>query len=681
MNHSNLSILPVYSAYHPDACIGPARLLKHQVATLEAFQNPDIDVIFNTAMTGDGKSLAAYLPAFRSRDVRLLAMYPTNELIQDQYAALYRYQRDLGLILPRCDMMHGSRITQLMYEHDEDRRFEEVRKFLVRNNLLLTNPDLVHLMFSHQSGWEHQSKELAVTAGSFFDVFLFDEFHVFGVPQAIAVMNMLGYLLANYRKKPDERKKFLFLSATPNSLLTRMFDRSGIRYTVIRGEYAATASADYRCILQPCTLSLHEISQDAPVETWVQEHVDDLLHFFQEHRRSKAAILVYSVATARRLVAFLRDYLKPYGLEVGENTGLASVEEKRASFDKDILVGTTTVDIGVDFRINYLIFEASNAGSFLQRFGRLGRHDDFDTYQAHALLPRFVLERLEQKFSPGQEIKRDVFNEAIREVFPAEQEFEHYARRWGVVQAAQVLVRLKSQEKRDANTAFAQALQEQYEHFYGPANQPIMGKAIKKYYAYSRPENAPEIIAELSSFRGQSPLACGIWDIDDKLKIYDLFFLLANTEFEVLDEKVFMHTAKERNLDEREFRNKKFYLRVWNYLPKPRSLILGLRRNLREEAQIIHQAIVLNDFFVREPALPWLDRVNRQLKPLRLSCLLSTRPIRELRGKYALPGIFPMYRLKDGWGQDYTVVFGQEALLLDTLLFFQKPDENLAMML
>jgi CRISPR-associated endonuclease/helicase Cas3 len=677
----NLSILPVYSAYHPDARIGQVRLLKHQVATLEAFHNPDIDVIFNTAMTGDGKSLAAYLPAFRDRDLRLLAMYPTNELIKDQYAALDKYQQNLRLVLPRNDMMHGPRISQLMREHDEDRRFEEARKFLVRNNLLLTNPDLIHLMLSHQYGWEHQGKELAVTVGSFFDYFLFDEFHVFGVPQTIAVMNMLGYLLANYRKKPNERKKFLFLSATPNRLLTRLFDLSSIRYTVVQGDYGSTARADYRRILQPCQLSLHEVSQDASAETWVQEHVDDLLIFFKEHKNSKAAILVYSVATARRMVTFLRDYLKPYGLEVGENTGLSSAEERRESFSKHVLVGTTTVDIGVDFHINYLVFEASNAGSFLQRFGRLGRHDEFDIYQAHALLPRFVLERLEQKFSSGQEVERGVLNEAISEVFPAEQEFAHYARRWGVVQAAQVLAKLKGQEKRDANAAFSQVLQEQYEHFYATTDQPVMGKALKKYFAYSRAGNAPEIINELSSFRGLSPLACGIWDSDNTFKTYDLFFLLTNTEFEVLDEEVFMQAVREQNLDEREFRNKQFYLRIRKYLPERRALVLGLRRNLREEAQILHQAIVLNDFFVREPSFPWLDRVNKQLKPLRLPCLLSTRPIRELRGRYALPGSFPLYSLKDGWGQDYTVVFGQEALLLDTLLFFQKPGDDLAMML
>ncbi len=49
----------------------------------------DVDVIFNTAMTGDGKSLAGYLPAFQDGK-SIIAMYPTNELIQDQYGSLLR---------------------------------------------------------------------------------------------------------------------------------------------------------------------------------------------------------------------------------------------------------------------------------------------------------------------------------------------------------------------------------------------------------------------------------------------------------------------------------------------------------------------------------------------------------------------------------------------------------------
>ena len=56
-----LQIQPVYSEEHPDPQykIGSLRLLRHQVETWDAIKNAEIDVVFNTAMTGDGKSLAA----------------------------------------------------------------------------------------------------------------------------------------------------------------------------------------------------------------------------------------------------------------------------------------------------------------------------------------------------------------------------------------------------------------------------------------------------------------------------------------------------------------------------------------------------------------------------------------------------------------------------------------------
>src|SRR5258707_11231700 len=680
MDSSFLRILPVYSAYHSDAHIGSMRLLNHQVETWEAFRNPDIDVLFNVAMTGDGKSLAAYLPAFQDQQ-NVIAMYPTNELVLDQFGASGRYQRDLGLRLPHFNTMYGEKISRLVREHDSQKRLEEIRKLLQGNGILLTNPDLVHLMLSHQYGWDHQRKELAVTTGSSFDYFLFDEFHVFGVPQAISVTNMLGYLLVNYRAKPNERKKFLFLSATPSHLLTNLLERGGVRYKIVRGNYLSTPQKDYRCILQPCELNLHEISQEAPTETWVLEHLDDIRHFFEAHPGSKAALLVYSGATARRLVKLLKDYFEPLGIQIGENTGLASREEREASYHKQILVGTSTVDIGVDFHINYLIFEASNAGSFLQRFGRLGRHEGFGIYQAHALVPRFVLERLEQRFAAGQEVEREQLNETIREVFPVEQEFLGYTRCWGVVQAAQVLAELKGQEKRDANTAFSQALQEQYERFYAEPNKPAMSKALKKYWALNTPGNAPEIIAELNSFRGQSPLSCGIWDTDDKLKTYDLFFLLANANVEALTGDAFLQEVRKRGLDEREFLHKRFYLRIWDYEQKREPLVLGLQDSLAEKAHILHHATVLNNFFLREPRSTSLDQINRHLKTIRLPCLISPKSRPELRGQLSLGSIFPLYRLQDKWGQEYSVAFGEEALLLDSLLFFLKMKDDRALLL
>ena len=675
-----LSILPVYSEQYtgPGQQIGSIHLLKHQVETLKAFNDPDIDVIFNVAMTGDGKSLAAYLPAFQQHK-SIIAMYPTNELVQDQYRALPKYEQDLQIRLPRYNTMYSDKITQLMREHDNAIRFEEVRKLLERNGILLTNPDLIHLMMSHQYGWDHQRKELPVTIGAYFDYFLFDEFHIFGVPQVISVMNMLGYLNVNYRDRPTDRKKFVFLSATPSKLMNDLLERGGLRYKKIEGSYLSTEQPGYHQILQPCELELHEVSQETPTECWIEEHLEEILNFFILHPKSKAAILVYSVATARRLYARLKAYFEPHGITVGENTGLTHRDDRRASFEKQILVGTSTVDIGVDFRINYLIFEAYNSGSFLQRFGRLGRHAGFPIYQAHALLPRFVLERLTLKLGALGEVERETFNEEVREAFPVEAEFKSYTQRLGVLQAAQVLAELQGQSKKDANEAFTSALSSQYDLFYGAQTQSVMTKALKKYWAIRNKQ--PEILAELSSFRGISPLSCGVWDTDDHLQTYDLFFLLTNTEFVVLSSAEFMQEVKRRGLEERDYKDQLLYLKIIKYVPERQQLILGLPFVVADYAARLHTVQVLDNFFVSEPSFTGRDQVNRVLKTKSLACILSDMGRKELKQRLNLPTMFPIQRVQDKTGAEYAVAFGQEALLLDSLLFWRKTNGDQAMFL
>lgn len=673
-----LHIYPVYSEEQldPNYQIGSMRLLKHQVTTYEAFNDPDIDVIFNTAMTGDGKSLAAYLPAFKDNR-QLIAMYPTNELIQDQHGSLQQYERGIDLSMPSNATMYGEEITRLMRVHDIPSRLEAVRQLLQRNKLLLTNPDLIHLMMSYQYGWEHLRKELPATIGAYFDYFLFDEFHIFGVPQVIAVMNMLVSLDVLYRENPIDRKKFVFLSATPSKLLDGLLQRGGLRYRRIEGKYCSAEQPGYRCILQGCELNLHEVGQDATTEVWVEEHLQEIHQFFRSHAGSKAAILVYSVATARRLYARLKEYFEQLGITVGENTGLTKWEDRRDSYNKHILVGTTTVDIGVDFHINYLIFEAWNAGSFLQRFGRLGRHEGYGEYEAHALIPRFVLERLRMKFGATSEVERKAFNEEIRVAFPTEQEFEGYTRRWGVVQAAQVLVELQGLGKRDENRAYTEALTEQFERLYGAPGKAVIARAQKKYMALR--EKAPAILEELQSFRGQSPLTCAVWDTDDHLQTYDLIFLLANTEYEFMEKEVFLQEVRKRGLDERNFRDTLLCFRVWRYVPERMQVVLGLNTIVEEQA--IHNVSVRPGFVVKEPRAIWLDQVNARLKALKLVCLISDIPRKELKGLLNLGGLFPLHMLQDGAGSAYTVAFGQEALLLGSLLFYRKAKDERPMML
>ncbi len=678
VNSISLHILPVYSAYHSTEQVGTTRLLKHQVETWEAFNDPDVDVVVNTAMTGDGKSLGAYLPAFRD-DKHVIAMYPTNELIRDQHNALPSYEQRLGIHLPHNDTMFSAKISELMRSQDISQRLEAVRNLLRWNNILLTNPDIVHLIMSLQYGWDHRRKELPHELSASYDYLLFDEFHVFGVPQVIAVTNMLGYFLALYERKQEQRRKFVFLSATPSKLFDTLLERGGVRYKRISGIYSSSEQDDYRRILQPCDLELHEITQEQRTEQWIGTRLNEIRSFFEQYPNSKGAILVNSVATARRLVKLLKEELEqPYGITIGENTGLTNPVQRKASFEKTLLVGTSTVDIGVDFRINLLIFEAFNAGSFIQRFGRLGRHEGYSVYRAYALVPRFVLERFGLRYRNDAELKRGSFNASVHEVFPVETEFKHYARRWGVVQAAQVVEELRHLQ--DENTQFAEALERRYEQFYGSESSGlVMKKAGKRYWGIKR--NCPEIIAELISFRGQSPLSCGVWDVDGHVQTYSLFFLLTNTCFRIIEREEFMQQVRAQGGDEKEFERQLLYFQVEEYVPERKSLLLYTPKDMLSQSENFHKVLVESGITVREPKATWLHEVNRRLGKCNLVCIISDKQPDELKQSLHLGALFQVVRLEDKYGSSYSIIFGQEALLAETELFFRKTKSDNPMIL
>ena len=154
-----IKILPVYSRLsQSDPIAGVPEdlsLREHQVKTYNAIRDPDVDVVFNTAMTGDGKSLAAYLPALLDNR-RVLAMYPTNELIRDQCEQIKSYcnlfSRD---ITPEC--MFSERLYDLRAELELGSQASAIEFLAEGHEILLTNPDIFNLIANFKYMSEHQN--------------------------------------------------------------------------------------------------------------------------------------------------------------------------------------------------------------------------------------------------------------------------------------------------------------------------------------------------------------------------------------------------------------------------------------------------------------------------------------------------------------------------------------------
>jgi hypothetical protein len=64
-----------------------------------------------------------------------------------------------------------------------------------------------------------------------------------------------------------------------------------------------------------------------------------------------------------------------------------------------VVLGTSAIEVGIDFQCDYLIFEAGDASSFMQRFGRLGRHAPGKAFLIGSERECSVIDRLPETIS------------------------------------------------------------------------------------------------------------------------------------------------------------------------------------------------------------------------------------------------------------------------------------------
>jgi CRISPR-associated endonuclease/helicase Cas3 len=94
------------------------------------------------------------------------------------------------------------------------------------------------------------------------------------------------------------------------------------------------------------------------------------------------------------------------------------------------------------------MFESADAGSFIQRLGRLGRHDGYERdghvipfykFTAYALTPNFLVGRLfseeNHPFDIDGVYDRAFLNEQIRQYYRPVNDFQRYYSRWAAIQS------------------------------------------------------------------------------------------------------------------------------------------------------------------------------------------------------------------------------------------------------
>lgn len=647
------------------------RMMAHQAATVRALRFGDAPIVINRAMTGDGKTFAGQFMLFNEKWATF-AMYPTNELARDQQRSLEdtltKWQPPRwsnGRLL--YNVVNATRMDEFQEAIDDTSRMDALAQ-LLGSDAVLTNPDIFHL--AAQFRYTNYGAARDIILGELADryrLFVFDEFHLFGTPQiASVIIAMLLMLEVTKGKQPP---RFLFLSATPRNQLLHLAAIADLKIENIGREYQYGYSEllpGWRRILQPVTLTLHAGQQ---LEMWMDEHLHDIIlpFFANYHPGAKGVIIANSVATAQRIYRKLQASCREANIHVGINTGITPLSERGTTDDYDLIVATSTIDVGVDFHINLLIFESVDAASHMQRLGRLGRHKTdrdgtpFECFEAHAILPDWVVEAIKAKYPVESSVSREDYHATLEEAFTPFEEFDRYIRDWAGVQAAHVLDQLK---RYDVGTQYAEIAKRLFEKY-----RILFPGGVKKFRALLTDKREATLEAA-RSFRGSSPFTALVLDLATQHKEivpYNLVTLLRHAELEGMGIAEILRYAERQGQNRKALERSKplAAYKLLNWLSQPRRVQIFLDAEPREEQ--LEVVVEMTGFHFDVPDVPELNRLNRTLERQRLvALLLPNQDPEAVRKRLRLGLQLELFRFTTANGIEGCVAFDRHALLLDS---------------
>lgn len=376
-----------------------APLYAHQAAMWDAWDNQP--TILLAAKTGTGKTRAAMLPVIKRGELAM-AIYATNELVKDQVRAVAgfaeqegvealvwtpedwqaldgaaRYSRAGHILVP----IDGALLDQWQAVMRCKSRGEALRRLLDpdKPKIVFTNPDILFLIL----GLQYHAEPFAALQR--YQTLIVDEFHLYQGVELAHSLIMIA-LARGFGIFP----RVVLLSATPHPDIVEVLDRAIQPFVIPLDTLAEEADGasdtddkrgggrGWRTAVHEVEVTPVQLTGEDPVEllvsriTQVRPELERLRAGSPDGGYLPAVVIVNSVLNAirleDRLVArgFPRD-----SLAIIRGLSHRAIRETRG---KLLALGTSAIEVGVDFWCDYLFFEALDAASFLQRFGRGGRH-------------------------------------------------------------------------------------------------------------------------------------------------------------------------------------------------------------------------------------------------------------------------------------------------------------------
>jgi hypothetical protein len=372
---------------------------------------------------------------------------------------------------------------------------------------------------------------------------------------------------------------------------------------------------------------------------------------------------------------------------------------RREALARKFTVGTSTIEVGVDFKDSFekdfLVFEARTSSQFLQRFGRIGRHEKGLSIpnQTLALAPAYVCNFFAERTKANGVLARNELRELVEEAYREPQQFRRYLNKHAAVEMIKAANLVAGMFQPDDQPRIRDGLSHVIKNLTG--NSPRQAQKKRRIYEESR------ILTPLLTFRGNG-LEAAILDARDEdpgfpAKRYDLLFLLRRGIFEELSKEVFdeelEQLEQERPNWDFEIAREKRFAKLID--PEPEKLlgVYGFFRLVElthqagearrvwfeiDEEDIVGKvgkvALVENLSIKTDPQAP-TRLLNRLLRRKQMVAWMIDAHPSGIRLGRSLPPLFSVHELRiirpggNFSAQPWSIAFNQDAFFLDSLFW------------
>ncbi|MBW4603564.1 MAG: type I-D CRISPR-associated helicase Cas3' [Calothrix sp. FI2-JRJ7] len=359
--------------------------LQHQVDVFE--QSRDANIILDLAPTGTGKTKAGFTVLLHQPNSSAIYIAPTNALVHQQTEAASKFVKEAGL--PHVVKSASAKDIKGWSNDKVGRRSGEKLYNVLRNPstifpevgankpiLLVTNPDI----FYYATFFTYNRLDRDNIASSFYTQFatvIIDEFHLYDAKKLVGLLFYIAYFhIFGFFK---HQRRVVLLTATPEPACEAALEslgKQGVRIARVDGEYQNSSN------LLPSQTAVNLELRPIPEkkDDFLSSITSQVVQLIQEKPNHNGAVILDSKDHINRLA----DILKARGLDgkFGRITGSTPQLERQSAAQKQIILATSTVDVGFNFEktpaptrqnLDWLIFSARERASFWQRLGRVGR--------------------------------------------------------------------------------------------------------------------------------------------------------------------------------------------------------------------------------------------------------------------------------------------------------------------